>query len=268
MSKRAALAGLGLLGILAAGCGSGAVSYVTAGDPVLSACQASSITGITGLKSAVDSANASGVNGTDGAYAMTQGDVTGLKSASASYLTLASQVEAGHPAFADTLRNESVEFATAAAAPNGYTTNSVAVATDKFARDLQATCASFQVGTKPGYTKPGPGIWDWGLFWIALGGYLAMMVIAGRLIAVAQRSKPRRKRFSPGQIFWLSTVWWVTIFTAIGGIYRHSLASATLTRDEKKDDRLAALAKENARLEAQQVKQIAELDRLQGKDTQ
>lgn len=254
MSKRA-LAGLGLLGVLAAGCGSGAVSYVTASDPVLSVCQASSIVGITDLQTSVDSANASGVNGTAGAYAMSSGDVTGLKNASASYLVLARRA-AGHPAFANTLRNESVEFATAAAAPDGYTTNTVAVATDKFATTIQDDCASFQVGTKPGYVPAGPGIWNWGLFWVAAISYLAMALAASFLIAVAQRNKPRKKRLSPGAIFWLSTVWWVTIFTAVAGVYRHALAGATLTRDEKKDDRLAALAKENARLEARLAKPV------------
>lgn len=255
MSKHA-LAGLGLLGVLAAGCGSGAVSYVTASDPVLSVCQASTIAGITGLQNAVDSANASGVNGTDAAYSLSAGDVTGLKQASASYLTLADRITAGHPAFANALRNESVEFTTAASAPDGYTTNTVAVATDKFATTIQDDCASFQVGTKPGYVPAGPGIWNWGLFWVAAIGYLAMALAVSFLIAGAQRNKPRKKRLSPGAIFWLSTVWWVTIFTAVAGVYRHALAGATLTRDEKKDDRLAALAKENARLEARLAKPV------------
>jgi hypothetical protein len=236
-----------LLALLAAGCGN-VTTYVAAGDPVLRICQAADVQDIDAMRTAVDEANNTNnsPNGMPGDGIMMSADqVTALRHAAASYRTLAGQVT-GHPAFTAALRNEAQEF-TVAASDNGLTTNSVAIAVDKFAGEITGDCGSFRVGQA---SKPGPGVMNWALFWAALGGYAAMTLIAGYLIAVAQRAKPRKKRLSPGAIFWLSTVWWVTIFTAIGGSYRQLLAGAVLSPDEKKDDRLAALAKENARLEA------------------
>jgi hypothetical protein len=237
-------------GLLAAGCGAAAV-YVPAGDPVLRACQAADVQDIDAQRTAVDQANNTN-NSPDGGVGygiqMSPGQITALRHAAASYRTLAGQVT-GHPAFTAALRNEAQEF-TVAASDNGLTTNSVAIAVDKFAGEITADCGSFTVGTAPEAGKPGPGVMNWGWFWIASLGYLAMALAAGYLIAVAQRAKPRKKRLSPGQISWLAAVWWVTIFTAAGGAYRQLLATATLSPDERKDARLAALAKENAQLEA------------------
>lgn len=230
--------------VLLAGCGP-VVTYVTASDPVLRICQSADVQNIDALQVSVDNANSA----SDWSQQLVPDQAAALKRAAAGYRVMAG--ETSHRGFAAALRGAAQEFSVAAASPTGMTTNTVASAADKFSGEIQDDCNSFTVGTVPKAGKPGPGVWDWGLFGIVLGGYLLMMLIAGYLIAVAQRSKPRKKRLGPGPIFWLSTVWWVTIFTAIGGVYRHALAGATLTRDEKKDDRLAALAKENARLEAQ-----------------
>jgi len=254
VSKTPRVAGLavaGALAVLLAGCG-GVATYVTAGDPVLRICQAADVQNIAYLQTTVDQANNTNDsimgNGSGAGIEMTSDQITSLGQAAARYRLLAVQTPA-HPGFAAALRSEAQEF-TVATSDNGLTTNSVAQAVDRFSNEIQGDCGSFTVGTAPKAGKPGPGVMNWALFWIALGGYAAMTLIAGYLIAVAQRAKPRKKRLSPGAIFWLSTVWWVTIFTAIGGSYRQLLATAVLSPDEKKDDRLAALAKENARLEA------------------
>ena len=237
-----------LLALLAAGC-AGPAMYVTAGDPVLRTCQAASVQDIASLQSIVDEANSTNDSSMGGeGIEMSAGQISSLQQAAVKYRLLAAQVPA-HPGFAAALRNEAQEFMVATS-DNGLTTNSVAIAVDKFAGQIQGDCGSFTVGTAPQAGKPGPGF-DWGLFWLVTGGYLAMTLIASYVIAYGQRSRRRKKRLAPAQIFWLSMVWWVTIFTALGAAYRQSIASATLTRDEKKDDRLAALAKENARLEVQ-----------------
>ncbi len=107
------------------------------------------------------------------------------------------------------------------------------------------------MGTAPQATRPGPGVWDWGLFWGVVLGYALMGLVAQVLLAIAQRSKPRGKRLGPGGIFWRSLVWWAFIFTAAAQAWGQVIASATLTRGEKHDDRIAALAQRNAELEAQ-----------------
>jgi len=231
------LLALALAGFLAAGCAS--AIYVSAGDPVLRICQSASVQANTDLQTTVDDAG--------GGYSMTSDQAAALRHAAADYRVLAG--ETSHRAFAAALRNEAQEFMVATS-DNGLTTNSVAIAVDKFAGQIQGDCGSFTVGTAPQAGKPGPGF-NWGPVWFWAGIYVMMTLFGGWLIAFAQRSKPRGKRLKPAEIFWLSLVWWVTIFGAIGQAYSHTIASMTLTRDEKKDDRLAALAKENARLEVQ-----------------
>lgn len=85
-----------------------------------------------------------------------------------------------------------------------------------------------------------------------------MTLLASYLIALGERRKPRKERLSPGLIFWLSLAWPVTIFASIVRAWAQVLAAATLTRDEKKDDRIAAQQKQIAALEAQARKPIDE----------
>lgn len=236
--------------LLLTGCGAAATTYVRADDPVLTACQSPAVGNIASLQNAVDYANnTGGINGPGDGQQMLPDQVASLKQAAVAYRIQAARVGA-HPAFAAALRNEAQEFTIAAFSPTGLTTNTVAVAADRFSSQIQADCASFQVGTAPKPGKPAAPA-DWGLVWAIIGGYLIMALAAGYLIAVGQRSRPRGKRLQPGEIFWLSLVWWVTIFTAIARAWGHMISSATLTQDEKKDDRIAAQQKAISKLEDQ-----------------
>lgn len=246
--RKLATAGLVTLPLLLAGCSS-AVTYVSATDPVLMVCQAPDVQNIGNLQKAVDNANntSGGINDGHG-RAMTSSQVSDLQQAVRTYRAYAGQV-AGHPVFADDLRNAAQEFAAAASSPTGLTTNTVAVAVNMYSHRITATCGAFRVGIAPRAAKPGPGLWDWNLFGIVLSGYLAMIALSSYVIAVAQRSRPRKKRLGPGGIFWWSLIWWVSIFAALARTWGHLISSATLTKDEKKDDRIAAQQKEVARLQ-------------------
>lgn len=236
--------------LLLTGCGAAATTYVRADDPVLTACQSPAVGNVAGLTQSVDNANdTGGYNGAGDGQQMQPDQIASLKQAALDYRVLAARVSA-HPAFAAALRNEAQEFTIAAFSPTGLTTNTVAVATDRFSSQIQADCGAFQVGTAPKPGKPAPPA-DWGLVWAIIGGYLIMALVAGYLIAVGQRSRPRSKRLQPGEIFWLSLVWWVTIFTAAARAWGHMISSATLTQDEKKDDRIAAQQKAISKLEDQ-----------------
>jgi hypothetical protein len=238
----------GALLLALAGCGAPAM-YVHADDPVLTACQNASVQNIAALRQAVDDANSTnpmgGVAGTS-AQALVPDQVAGLRHAARVYVSLAATVPA-HPRFADALRNEAQEFSAAAAAPSGLTTNSVATAADTFAGQITTDCGAYQVGT-PG-SNPGGFRISWGLLGLATGGYLLVALAASFVIAMAERARPRKKRLSPGKIFLRSLVWWVFIFTSLGAAYGQMVAAVTLTKDERRDDRIAALDRENARLE-------------------
>lgn len=246
---------LAVLPLVAALAGCGKTMFVSASDPVLQVCQSASVANNQSLQSAVDAANNTDPVAPGSGQAMTGQQISGLRQAARDYSADAAQISAGHPAFAAALRNEAFQFDSAASGPAGITTNSIAVATDTYANQIQGDCAAYRVGTVA-HTRPGPGIWNWGLFWVVTGGYAFMVLIASFLIAVAERSRPRRKRRGPGAIFGLALVWWVSIFLALGRTYGHVIASATLTSDEKKDDRIKALQKRNAQLEADLRKPI------------
>lgn len=236
---------------LLAGCGAGAVSYVSAGDPVLRACQTSAVQNLAVMQVSVDNANNtdSGGVGSGSGQMMSPAQINDLKAAAVSYRGLADEVSA-HPGFASALRNEAQEFDVAASASDGLTSNTVAVATDRFASQIEGDCGSFQVGTAPKAGKPAPAA-NWGPFWFWAGIYAVMALVSGYLIALGQRSQPRGKRLKPAGVFWQSLVWWVFIFAALGRAYSHVIWSASLTRDEKKDDRIAAQGKKIAELESQ-----------------
>jgi hypothetical protein len=238
-----------------AACGGTAVSWVSAGDPVLAVCQAPDVANISILTRAIDNANNTNPAPSESGSGqrMVTAQVTGLQHAVTSYRQDAGQVP-GHPAFAAALRGEAQEFDIAAASATRLTTNAVAVAANAFSAEIQADCASFQVGTAPEPANPGKpaGPWPWGVTGIAAGGYLIMMLITSYVIAVGQRSRPRAERLNPSRIFWRSLVWWVSIFSAVASAWAHAIQSATLTKDDKKDDELkraeAELAAANKKL--------------------
>lgn len=243
------LLGVAGLALLLTSC-STAVSYVGASDPVLAVCQQPDVANVGTLQDTVDNANDTNSWGNHNGQMLTDTDVGNLNRAARSYREYATQA-AGHPRLANALRNEAQQFTVAASAPNGLTTNSVAVAADMFSGQIQKSCAAFRVGHAPAAAKAGPGVWDWGLFWFITLGYLLMTAIAGYVIAVGQRTRPRKDRLAPGKILRLSLVWWVSIFGAIGRAWTQFIARATLSPDERKDDRIEAQQKEISRLEKQ-----------------
>lgn len=248
------LAALALLGLpLLGACAGRAATYVPAGDPVLTVCQAPDVQGIHSLVQPVDNANNTdpdaGWSGSTG-QALSDGQVADLKRATVTYRQYATQVP-GHPALASALQDEAQEFAIAAGSPAGLTTNTVAVAADSLSGEITGTCAALQVGTAPKAARPGPGIWDWKLAGFALGGYLLAALAASYVIALGQRVKPRRDRLSATGVLFRALVWWVFIFTAVTAAWRHVISVAVLTPDERKDDRIAAQNKEIRRLQGE-----------------
>jgi hypothetical protein len=241
---------LPLIALALTGCGGAAVSYVSASDPVLAVCQAPEVQGNSSLVQSIDGANNTNPDSSwsgDKLSQLNYAQVSDLQHAAASYRQDAERVT-GHPEFGEALLNEAQEFTVAAASPNGMTTNTVAVAADTASAEILDDCASFRVGTAPKPGKPA-GPWAWGLTGIVLGGYLLMALLASYLIAVGQRSLPRKKRLAPAVIFWRSLAWWVFIFAAIARVWTNFIVSATLTADDKKNDRIAAQDKEIARLQ-------------------
>jgi hypothetical protein len=236
---------------LLCGCAASPV-WISPGDPVLTACQQPAIANVANLQGTVDRANdtnpAAGWSG-DQPEQMTSTDVANLRKAAGSLRAWAAQVDAGHHWFANALRDEAQQYVIAAAAPRGLTVNSVALATDTYAHQIQAYCGRFRAGHAPAAGKPGPGLWDWGLFWLVAGGYLAAAVISSQVIALGERSRPRNLRLAPGQIALRSLMWWVFIIGAIIRAWLHSLARATLTKDDRQADRIAEQAAEIRRLE-------------------
>lgn len=241
------LAAGGLL--LLCGCATSPV-FVGSADPVLAACQQPAIANVANLQRTVDYANNTNPSplGGDGDQ-MTRQDTANLHAAAGSLRAWAAQVSAGHPWFASALRNEAQQYTIAAGAPNGLTTNTVAVATDTYSGQIQGYCGRFRVGQAAPPGKPGPGLWNWGLFWLVTGGYMAAVVAASRVIALAERSRPRNKRRAPAQILLRSAVWWAFIATALWRAWTSSLQNATLTKDDRQADRIAAQDAEIKRLE-------------------
>jgi membrane protein implicated in regulation of membrane protease activity len=238
-------------GLLVTACASD-VSFVSANDPVIGICQQPAVLNITTAQNAIDNANnnAGMMDGSDTGQQMTQAQVNQIEADAKVYSADAVQLNDSHPALANDFRTESSLFFGAIAQGNGLTTNTVAVAVDRYAGDITGTCGSFRVGTAPHQNKPGPGIWDWHLFWLAFGGYLLMIPVASVLIAFSEREKPRNLRLSAGKIFWISTIWWVALIVLAARIYRQVLESVKTTPDERKDDRIAILTKDIKRLEA------------------
>jgi hypothetical protein len=240
--------------LLLTACGSGAVSYVSSADPVIRICQLPAIGNLGTLQTAVDNANNTNPSGLDGGpgygQELTLNQVSNLKKAAASLTTAASQVS-GHYGFQQNLLNEADELTTAADAPGGLTTNTVAIATDKYTSQVETDCGSFRIGTAPAQShgKPGPGIWDWSLFWLALGGYLLMIPVASVVISFSEREKPRAGRWPAGKVFLLSVLWWVSLLIAAANAYRQLIGRLQLTPDERKDDRITTLQLETKRLE-------------------
>jgi hypothetical protein len=244
-----ALLSLPLLGA----CAGTAAVYVQPDDPALAVCQSSAVQGISDLVQAVDNANNTDPDAPwtgDAGQALVPAQVTGLEHATGTYRQYAVQV-AAHPALASALQNEAQEFVTAAASPTRLTTNTVARAADTFSGEITGTCSALQVGTAPKAVRPGPGIWDWHLAGFALAGYLLTALAASYVIAIGQRGYPRRDRFTPAKISILSLVWWMFIFAAIARIYGRAIATATLTPDERKDDRIAAQEEKIRRLQGE-----------------
>lgn len=232
------------------GC-AGAAFYVSADDPVLAVCQQPAVAGISTLQAAVGSANDTNPDMPGAGQALVSGQVIALRQAAAAYRQYAGQVAAGHPRFAVALRNTVTEFSVVASSPTRLTTDSVARAADASAGQVTSACSSFRVGRAPAHGRPGPGVWDWGLFWAVTGGYLIAVIAASWVIAAGQRTRPRASRLSPQCIIALSFVWWATIFTAAWRAWKHFIATASLTPDERKDDRIAAQQAEIAQLEEQ-----------------
>lgn len=253
--KISSLTGISTLAILAAGCASGPVTYVTASDPVLSICQQPSIENIGDMQLSVDNANNTNdrPNGGGTGQQMSDSQIYNLKTAVSDYRRFAGMVP-GHPNFATALYNEAQEFTVAASSPTGLTTNSVAIAVDKYAGEITGICGSYRVGTAPKAVKPGPGIWDRGLFWAAAGIYIFLVFACSFILALGERAKPRKSRISPGKIFWLSVIWPLISFAVAAHTYRQVIESLKVTPAEKQEDRLKALTDENTRLEKENLK--------------
>lgn len=242
MRPRLLLAGGACLAL--AGCAGVPATYVSDSDPLISICQQPVIGNLGVLTQSVDNANNTDPSGMGyKGQVMTSDQITALKSAATSLNSYSVTVAGSHPAVARSFANEANEFTTAASAPNGLTTNTVAVATDKYGKQIENACGSLTIGTAPKGYKPGPGIWDWSLFWSVLGGYIFMIFAGSWLIAIGERSKPKGFRLSPAGVFWLSLAWWAALVIFAGRIYAQLIESATKTPDEKKDERIKSLTK-------------------------
>ncbi len=248
-----AVAGIAITGVIITGtaCGSAAVTWVTPSDPVISICQQPSIASLSSLVTSVDNANNTDLSGVNSrGQALTSSQHDDLVQAARQLTTLATQA-AGHPGFQQSLLNEAAEFQTAAAGAGGLTTNAVAIAADAYGGQILAACSSFRIGTAPKAAKPGPAVWDWPLFWIALCGYTLMIFAGSILLGFSEREKERKLRLSSGEIFWYSLIW-PTMLMIIGArIWRQVLERVKTTPDEKKNDRLAVLTARNRVLEDQ-----------------
>jgi hypothetical protein len=256
----AALAGGAFITLALAGCGASHLNYIKPGDPVIAACQQPAVANLDDSVQAIDNANnnSGGISGNGTGQMMSDAQVKDLKAGAISLAQIAVKVRAGHPGFADSLLNEAQQFSVAAASPTGLTTNTVAIATDKYQSQIDKSCASFTVGTPPPPGKAGPGA-DWSLVFEIIIGYCVMIFVTSYLIAVGERAKPKNRRMEPYEIFWLSTVWWVALLIRAGVIWGQLIETATKTPDEKKEERMNALAAENRKLETRLAEANAEI---------
>lgn len=262
-SRTAALVTCGALtALLAAGCNHQKPIYIQPSDPVIAVCQQPVVANIDNDDQNIDYAN----NYNDNGRAMSSEQMKQLAADSASLTRLADTVLITHPVFARAMLNEAREFATAGASANGFTTDTLATAVDGFTSQVDGMCSSFTVGTAPKAAKaakPGPGLWDWQLFFEVTLGYVLMVFIASYLIAVSERSRQKHSRLTPTEIFWLAVIWPIGLSVKAGEIWAQFLLAASKTDEEKKDERMDALAAANRKLEQKLAKANEEIARAQ-----
>ena len=265
MKREALLILLAVLVAVLAGCGQAgpAVDYVAPSDPVFGVCrQAVDSTGLPAVEAAVDAAN----NG-DSAN---PGELVGLSSVELAAIRSDAVVVAGqvavlrgqHPWFATDLVRASTALRIVGAGSAGTVSDGTASFTHAALAPVIAACAAFQpvpagapATALPRAVKPGPGVWSWPDFWLAVLLYLFSVPAASIVLARAERRRPRAERRLPAWILWLSFAWPVTVAAAVLGGWRQVIQRQALTPGEMQTDRIAQLLAEN-----KELKEAAEAD--------